>query len=201
MTEKKKESKKTEKEEKVAEILKGVPEDVETPEAKEPSEDEMVTIPLKEYADQLEELDSLRAKVDDFSDGWQRERADFSNYRKRLERDQESNRTSFRIDILRKYLDVHDDLERAVKNMPDDVAASPWVSGLELIFQKLARLLENEGIEEIEAKGKAFNPDLHEAISSEESPDFESEEIIEVVQKGYKLGERVIRSARVIIAK
>lgn len=201
MTEKKKESKKTEKEEKVAEILEGVPEDVETPEAKEPSEDEMVTIPLKEYADQLEELDSLRAKVDDFSGGWQRERADFSNYRKRLERDQESNRTSFRIDILRKYLDVHDDLERAVKNMPDDVAASPWVNGMELIFQKLARLLENEGIEEIEAEGKAFNPDLHEAISSEESPGFESEEIIEVVQKGYKLGERVIRPARVIIAK
>ena len=201
MAEKKKDNKKNEKEEQEAEILKGTPLDEVAEEAKEPSEDETVTIPLKEYADQLEEMDSLRSKVDDFSDGWQRERADFSNYRKRIERDQESKHVSFRIDILRKYLDIHDDLERAVKNIPDNISASPWINGLELIFQKLARLLENEGIEEIEAEGELFDPDLHEAISSEENPDFECEEIIEVVQKGYKLGDRIIRPARVRIAK
>ena len=198
MEEKKKVNKKEEPE---AEIIEGVPVDEEALEVENPSEDEMVTIPLKEYADQLEELDSLRAKVDDFSDGWQRERADFSNYRKRIDRDKESDRLSYRIDILRKYLDVHDDLERAVKNIPDEIAATPWFSGLELIFQKLTRLLKNEGIEEIEAEGKVFNPDFHEAISSEENPDFKNEEIIEVVQKGYKLGDRVIRPARVKIAK
>jgi molecular chaperone GrpE len=172
-----------------------------TPEAKQASENETVTIPIKEYAGQLEELDALRDKADEFSAGWQRERADFSNFRKRFERDQKMNRTNIRVDILRKYLDVHDDLERAVKNMPEDVAASPWVNGLDLIFQKLERLLDSEGLQEIEAEGKQFNPDFHEAISSEENPDFDSEEIIEVVQKGYILGERVIRPARVRVAK
>ena len=206
MADKKKENKKNEKEDQEEDIAKDIQKDVEPQESeeagkKELSEDEAVTIPLKEYASQLEELDDLRAKVDDFSAGWQRERADFSNYRKRIERDQNVTRTNFRIDILRNYLDVHDDIERAVKNMPEEIAASSWAGGLDLIIQKLNKLLEKEGVEEIIAEGELFNPDLHEAISVEENSDKDSEEIIEVVQKGYKLGERVIRPARVRIAK
>ena len=170
---------------------------------KEPSEEgqEMVSVPLKDYAEQLEVLDDLRKKVDEFSAGWQRERADFSNYRKRMARDQEFQRSSSRIDIIRKYLDVHDDLERALKNVPEEVEQTDWTGGVRLIDQKLRNVLESDGVERIPAEEQEFDPNLHEAISHEENPDFDSGEIIEVVQQGYTLGGRVVRPARVRVAK
>lgn len=162
---------------------------------------EMVSIPLKEYAGQLEELDDLRKKTDDFSDGWQRERAEFANYRKRAARDDEMNRQNSRLDILRKYLDINDDIDLAVKNMPENVRDDGWANGLLLIQQKLANLLNGEGLEPISDEDGVFNPDLHEAISHEEHADIESGKIIETVQQGYKIGERVVRPSRVRVAK
>ncbi|MDK2982273.1 MAG: molecular chaperone GrpE [Chloroflexota bacterium] len=170
-------------------------------EAQASSEGETVTIPLKDYAGQLEELDDLRQKVDDFSDGWQRERAEFANYRKRVERDREMERQNSKIDVIKKYLAVSDDFERAMKNIPADSAQAAWLEGLQLINQKLKNLLDGEGITPIPAENKAFDPVLHEAISHEENPDFESGQIIEVVQKGYTIGDRVIRPALVRVAK
>ena len=162
---------------------------------------ETVSLPLKDYANQLEELDDLRKKVDDFSDGWQRERAEFANYRKRVMRDQETEKQNSKLAILKKYLDIHDDLELAIKNMPDHVKSDAWVNGILLIHQKLSNLLNGEGMQPIPAENCAFNPALHEAISSEEQEGFESGNIIEVVQKGYTIGDRVIRPARVRVAK
>lgn len=194
--------KKNNEEEIVEEFVEQVEEAPEE-KKKEPSEDgqEMVSVPLKDYAEQLEVLDDLRKKVDEFSAGWQRERADFSNYRKRMARDQEFQRSSSRIEIIRKYLDVHDDLERALKNVPEEVEQTDWTGGVRLIDQKLRNVLENEGVERIPAEEQEFDPNLHEAISHEENPDFESGEIIEVVQQGYTLGGRVVRPARVRVAK
>ena len=162
---------------------------------------ETVSLPLKEYASQLEELDDLRKKADDFSNGWQRERAEFANYRKRITRDQETEKQNSRLAILRKYLDIHDDLELAIKNMPDHVKSDAWVNGIQLIYQKLTNLLDSEGMQPIPAENCAFDPALHEAISSEEHEGFESGNIIEVVQKGYTIGDRVVRPARVRVAK
>jgi molecular chaperone GrpE len=162
---------------------------------------ETVSLPLKDYASQLEELDDLRKKVDDFSDGWQRERAEFANYRKRITRDQDTEKQNSKLVILRKYLDIHDDLELAIKNMPDHVKSDAWVNGIMLIYQKLSSLLNGEGMQPIPAENCAFDPALHEAISSEEIEGFESGNIIEVVQKGYMIGDRVIRPARVRVAK
>ncbi len=171
-------------------------------EAESPSQEvENVTIPLKEYAAQLEELDDLKRKTDEFSDGWQRERAEFANYRKRIERDREAERQNSKIDIIKKYLAVHDDFERAMKNLPSESVQAAWMEGLKLIDQKLKNLLEGEGITPIPVENVAFDPVLHEAISHEENPDFESGQIIEVVQKGYTIGERVIRPALVRVAK
>lgn len=164
-------------------------------------EAEMVTIPLKDYADQLEKIDDLQNKADQFSDGWQRERAEFSNYRKRIERDEEVNRQASRIEILRKYLDIHDDIDLAVKNMPDHVHDDAWSNGILLIQQKLANLLASQGLEPITSENGEFNPDIHEAISLEEIPDVESGKIIEIVQQGYKIGDRVVRPSRVRVAK
>ena len=162
---------------------------------------ETVSLPLKDYASQLEELDDLRKKVDDFSDGWQRERAEFANYRKRITRDQDSEKQNSKLVILRKYLEIHDDLELAIKNMPDHVKSDAWVNGIMLIYQKLSNLLNGEGLQPIPAENCAFDPALHEAISNEDIEGFESGKIIEVVQKGYMIGDRVIRPARVRVAK
>jgi len=164
-------------------------------------EPEMVTIPLKEYASQLEELEDLRKKVDEFSEGWQRERADFSNYRKRVLRDQEAEKSNSRIEIIKKYLEIHDDLERALKNLPEVISELTWIDGIRLIDQKLNGVLESEGVQPILAEGQEFNPELHEAISNEDHEEIESGKIIEVVQKGYTLGDRVIRPARVRVSK
>jgi len=187
---------------------------IEEPEAGKVSEDqapvsegldqeaaETVSLPLKEYASHLEELDDLRKKADDFSSGWQRERAEFTNYRKRITRDQDTERQNSRLAILRKYLDIHDDLELAIKNMPDHVKSDAWVNGIQLIYQKLTNLQNSEGMQPIPAENCAFDPALHEAISSEEHEGFESGNIIEVVQKGYTIGDRVVRPARVRVAK
>jgi molecular chaperone GrpE len=201
MTDKKKDIEKKEEE-----ILAQQSADVAQPASAEaqgePSQEvENVTIPLKEYAAQLEELDDLRQKTDEFSDGWQRERAEFANYRKRVDRDREMERQNSKIDIIKKYLAVHDDFERALKTIPPESAQAAWLEGLKLIDQKLKNLLEGEGIAPIPVENMAFDPVLHEAISHEENPDFESGQIIEVVQKGYTIGERVIRPALVRVAK
>jgi len=164
-------------------------------------ENENITIPLKDYAAQLEELDDLHQKVDEFSDGWQRERAEFANYRKRVSRDQEQQKQNDKIEVIKKYLVIHDDLERAMKTIPPESVKESWLNGLRLIDQKMKNLLEGEGIAPIPVENIAFNPELHEAISHEENPDFESGQIIEVVQQGYTIGERVIRPALVRVAK
>ena len=164
-------------------------------------EPEIVTIPLKDYASQLEELDDLRQKADEFSDGWQRERAEFANYRKRITRDEQQQKENIKIEIIRKYLDAHDDIELAIKNMPPDIKMDDWAGGIQLIHQKLLNILAGENIQPIEADHALFDPDLHEAISHEENEAVESGHIIEVVQKGYTIGDRVIRPARVRVAK
>lgn len=163
--------------------------------------EETVTIPLSEYAAQLEEIDHLNQKADEFSDGWQRERAEFANYRKRMGRDLDAQKVNNKIDIIKKYLAVKDDLERALKNMPASLIDEPWIDGIQLINQKLSNLLDGEGVQPIPAEGLAFDPAIHEAISHEDNPEVESGFIIEVVQQGYTIGERVVRPSQVRVAK
>jgi molecular chaperone GrpE len=163
--------------------------------------DKTVTIPLMEYAAQLEELDHINQKADEFSDGWQRERAEFANYRKRMGRDIESQKINYKIEIIKKYLAVKDDLDRALKNMPESLNDESWIDGIQLISQKLSTLLDGEGIKVIPAENNAFDPEYHEAISNEDNPEVESGFIIEVVQQGYIIGERVIRPSLVRVAK
>jgi len=168
---------------------------------KEIDSGETVTIPLSEYAAQLEEIDHLNQKADEFSDGWQRERAEFANYRKRMSRNLDAQKINIKIDIIKKYLAVKDDLERALKNMPAALIDEPWIDGIQLINQKLSNLLDGESIQSIPAEGAAFDPEIHEAISHEDNPEVKSGFIIEVVQQGYTIGERVVRPSQVRVAK
>jgi molecular chaperone GrpE len=143
-------------------------------------------------------LAEAESKVSEYKDGWARSQAEFQNYKKRIERDNELMYASMKGDIVKKVLPALDDLERALQNRPADDA---WANGVELIARKFQSILEGEGVKRIEAKGAAFDPNFHEAITHEPSDEVESEHIIEVVQNGYMLGERVIRPALVRVAQ
>jgi molecular chaperone GrpE len=146
----------------------------------------------------INQLQEAEAKLVEYKDGWARSQAEFQNYKKRIERDNEMIYANMKGDILKKVLPVLDDLERALQNRPADDA---WASGIELIARKLQNIVEAEGVKKIEAKGLAFDPNFHEAISNEPSDEVESGHVIEVVQNGYMLGERVIRPALVRVAQ
>ena len=144
------------------------------------------------------QLDDAEAKLAESVEGWQRSVADFQNYKKRVERDNEMMYASMKGDIIKKVLPALDDLERALQNRP---AEDAWANGIELIARKLQNILDVEGIKRIEAEGAEFNPIFHEAISHEPADGVESGHVISVVQNGYMLGERVIRPALVRVAQ
>ena len=105
----------------------------------------------------------------EYFEGWQRERADFQNYKKRIERDQGSLKAFVTSEIIKKYLVVIDDLELALKNRPTTKDCQGWVDGISLVYQKIILILEGEGVELIPVKGE-FDPSIHEAISQIDAP-------------------------------
>ena len=147
------------------------------------------------------ELAEARSKVDEYLDGWQRSRAEFSNYKKRVERDASQTYQQAAGSVLRQFLGVADDLDRALKNRPHKGEGAVWSKGIELIYRKLLSALEAEGVTPIQALGEQFDPAFHEAIMSEESNEHESGQIIEIVEQGYMLGDRILRPARVRVAR
>ena len=144
------------------------------------------------------QLEEAQAKAAENLDGWQRSQAEFINYKNRVQRDREMDFVSMKGDIIKKVLPVLDDMERALANRPE---SDSWANGMELIARKFQAILEAEDLKRIEATGQLFDPNFHEAISSEPSEDVESGHVIEVVQNGYMLGERVIRPAMVRVAQ
>lgn len=154
-----------------------------------------------EYNQITQDLEKAQSQSRDYFEGWQRERADFANYKRRVERDQQLITYQITGEIIKKYLTVLDDLERALKTRPTEGPAATWSNGIELIYRKLQNILESEGVRRIPAETEEFDPNRHEAISYEDSPDHGSGQIIEVVQQGYTLGDRVLRSAMVRVAR
>jgi len=158
-------------------------------------------VSLMQYEALKEQMEAIRIKSAENFEGWQRERADFINYKKRIERDQVSSGNQIKGDIIKNYLQILDDLELALKSKPDGGEGKNWAEGIELISRKLRSILESEGVKQIEAEQGYFDPNVHEAISNESDPNFESGEIIEVLQRGYRFGDRVLRSAKVRVAR
>ena len=166
-----------------------------SPEEEMPEEMDQASTEMDALKRQLEEAET---KLAESVDGWQRSQAEFQNYKRRVERDNELMHAHMKGEIVKKILPVLDDLERAMKNRP---ANEPWADGIELIMRKFQTILEGENVKKIEAEGVEFNPNFHEAISNEPSDEVESGYVIAVVQNGYMLGERVIRPALVRVAQ
>lgn len=150
--------------------------------------------------DAASELEDLQLKADEYLDGWQRARAEFANYRKRVERDRQLTYQNAAGSIILKFLPVMDDLERALKNRPEENPGAAWADGIELIYRKFKTAIESEGVTPMDVEGEMFDPNLHEAVVSTPSDEHESGEIIEVLQRGYQIGDRVLRPAMVRVA-
>jgi len=162
----------------------------------------MVALTFDEYEVLEKEIESLQVELESQKDGWLRTRADFDNYKKRVQRDAARSHQDTLAGILKIFLVVVDDIERALKNKPEDKAVEGWVNGIELIHQKLLTQINNQGVEQLAtAPGDEFDPNLHEAITQEEHPNFKDGQIIEVIQPGYRISDRIIRPAMVRVAR
>ena len=144
-----------------------------------------------------EQVAALEAERDEHLNDLKRVAAEFENYRKRVARDQESLVARAHERLVKELLPVLDDLERALAAAEEHEEAK-LEEGVRLVHRELAAALEREGLAEIETNGH-FDPHVHEALLSQPS-DAEEGSVIEVVQKGYKLGDRVVRPARVVVA-
>jgi molecular chaperone GrpE len=139
-----------------------------------------------------------QAKVQEYLDAWQRERASFMNFRRRTEQENAQVVQFASGNTIKKFLSGIDDLERALAHHP---AEDVWAEGIELVYRKFLSILEAEGITRIQAEGQPFNPELHEAIMQEPSDKYPSGVVIAVLQQGYMHGERVLRPAMVKVAQ
>ena len=149
----------------------------------------------KETAASLKKaLEEERAKTADYLSNWQRSQADFVNYKRRIEQEREEVVKFANATLVLNLLPVLDDLERALENVSGKLAGMTWVEGIELIYRKLKAILEAGGLSEIKAVGEVFDPNLHEAVMEVEG---EEGKVIEELQKGYKLNDRVLRPTMV----
>ena len=160
-----------------------------------PSDAEKLSAEIEGLRKNFEEAAS---KTSEYKDSWLRSQAEFQNYRRRLERDSELTYITLKGDIVKKILPVLDDLERALQNRS---AEDAWANGIELVARKFQNILESEGVKKIDAVGAEFDPNFHEAISHEPADGVQSGHVIDIVQNGYMIGERVIRPALVRVAQ
>lgn len=155
----------------------------------------------KELDELREELEKAKTQAAEYLDGWQRTQAEFSNYKKRQETERVQVIALANVTLLRKLLPVVDDFERAIASLPSNLSQLTWCEGIFLIKHKLDAVLESEGVKPIETEGQAFDPRYHGAVTYEEVPGHDDGQIIGEVQRGYVIGERVLRPALVRVAK
>ena len=141
-------------------------------------------------------LQDEREKAQSFYANWQRAAADFQNYKRRIEEERSEAARFANAALIINLLPLADDMDRALQNVDTHIAGLTWVDGIRIINRKLQMLLEMSGVQEIDADGRPFDPSQHEAVS--QGPG-EENKVIAVVQKGYKLGDRVIRPAMVVV--
>jgi molecular chaperone GrpE len=146
--------------------------------------------------------EQLEAQAAENLDGWQRARAEFANYKRRVEAERAELAANAGAEALKRVLPAVDDFERAMQTLPEDLQDNPWVNGVLMVQRKLNAALEQAGITPIMTNpGDVFDPNVHEAITHEDSDQFTSGQIIGEAQRGYKLGDRVLRPAMVRVAR
>ena len=171
------------------------------PEDLGPPEDELSTLNGEDVALMREQLEEALREKDQFRAMSQRAQADLYNYKTRAAQEQESLRLNANSQIILKILSALDDLDRALRLVPEDAVATGWLEGLQLVQRNIESVLNSEGVTKIEAQSRVFEPWEHEAVFYEETPDSQEGIVIKVVRDGYKLHDKVLRAAQVIVSK
>lgn len=156
---------------------------------------------LNEPVAEESEIEKLRAKIDELNDRYLRQAAEFDNFKRRNAKERmELIQTAGR-EVITSLLDVLDDSERAQKQMEstDDVAQIK--EGVQLVFTKLRNSLAAKGLKPMEVKGKTFDADLQEAITEIEAGEALKGKVVDEIQKGYYLNDKIIRFAKVVVGK
>ncbi|MCB0874256.1 MAG: nucleotide exchange factor GrpE [Actinobacteria bacterium] len=145
-----------------------------------------------------DQSERLQAERDEYLDALQRLKAEFDNYRRRMERERVNQRSAAHHEVLVEVLPVLDNLERAVEALRAKDAE--LAGGVEMVRTQLAEVVGGRGLEEVDAHGAQFDPTVHEAVASVPSADADHGTVIEVVQKGYRAGDEVVRAAKVVVS-
>jgi len=157
------------------------------------------TVEEEAAAEVVDPLDHVTRERDDYLDALQRLKAEFDNYRKRTAREQSDLSTRAALRLVKELLPVLDDLERALAAAEEHEEAK-LEDGVRLVHRSLVDALQKEGLAEIETDG-VFDPNVHEAMLSQPSEDRQSGDVLDVLQKGYRIGDKVLRPARVIVVE
>lgn len=148
--------------------------------------------------DKKEKAEELEKKIEELTNDLIRTRADFENYRKRVESEKEQAKVVAKSAIISKLLPIIDDIELAISYAPKNLKDNPWVKGVNKLSLKLETSLSNLGVKAIDAKSNTtFDPKLHDAISMDDSSEGEEEIILEELRKGYLYNDAVIRPSMV----
>ncbi len=173
------------------------PADAEPPEA-EPAPPESARAEPAETGAPEEQLARAKEDAQKYLGNWQRAEADFQNYKRRVEQERSESRRFASAALIINVLPILDDLERALGSLDARLAGLTWLEGIVLIHRKLLILLDNAGVTPIQAEGQQFDPSLHEAVTH---VDGEDGKVLTEVQRGYKLHDRVLRPAMVVVGK
>jgi molecular chaperone GrpE len=142
-----------------------------------------------------------QAKCEDAVQRLVRTQADFANYKRRNDQEREQQARYANLLLVQELLPVLDNLDRALATIPDSVSSLPWMDGLVLVDRQLRATLEKQGLKPIVALGTRFDPMVHEAIIQEPTSDYEDDEVIAELQRGYMLHDKVVRPTLVKVAK
>jgi molecular chaperone GrpE len=175
------------------------PEEVEVVEVQEAEEE--ATEEEKEPPTLEEQLADAQAEAAKNLDGWMRTQAEFANARKRMEKQRAETYQNASADVIAKLLPVLDDFERALAAVSDEIVENSWLEGIQLVQRKLENILDGMNVKPIEAVGQPFDPVYHEAIMQEPTDEYESGTVSTELQKGYQIGDRVIRPSLVYVAE
>jgi molecular chaperone GrpE len=180
-------------EEEVLEVIDDIDEAMEIDESDELLDDKNDEMSVEQLKEKLNELETENEKL---KNQFQRSLADYANLKLRSERERLNLLKSSNADLICKLLPVIDNFNRAIKAKDDDTQSI----GISMIYKQLNSILEEEGLKKIEAEGKEFDPNLHDALMMEENDEYEDGTIIEVFEPGYMFKDKLIRTAKVKVS-
>ena len=143
------------------------------------------------------ELEQLKEKLNEEEEKYLRLYAEFENYKRRIQKENQTMKEYKAQDVLNDILPTIDNIERALQIEGEDEQFKSLQKGVDMVYESLLSALKNNGLEKIEAEGQQFDPNVHQAVVQDDNPDFESGEITQELQTGYKLKDRVLRPSMV----